>query len=102
MPCHGHQQPRRRPAARESRELGIVDDASGLFQRLSPEAWQPGDRFCVGRVCPATVTSNLVADPLLVNPVSSESSTTHQGYSNDYHLKPGSPAIDFASVVYAL
>jgi hypothetical protein len=50
----------------------------------------------------ATVTNNVVADPLLVNPVSSVPSTTHQGYSNDYHLKPGSPAIDFASVVYTL
>lgn len=50
----------------------------------------------------ATVTNNVVADPQLVNPVSSEPSTTHQGYSNDYHLKSGSPAIDFASVLYAL
>ena len=50
----------------------------------------------------ATVTNNVVADPLLVNPASSVPSTTHQGYSNDYHLKSGSPAIDFASVLYAL
>ena len=50
----------------------------------------------------ATVTNNVVADPLLVNPVSSVPSTTHQAYANDYHLKSGSPAIDFASVVYAL
>src|SRR5215510_14664688 len=50
----------------------------------------------------ATVTNNVVADPLLANPVSSVPSTTHQGYSNDYHLKSGSPAIDFASVLYAL
>ncbi|HKC47569.1 MAG TPA: Ig-like domain-containing protein [Gemmatimonadales bacterium] len=50
----------------------------------------------------ATVTNNVVADPLLANPVSSAPSTTHQGYSNDYHLKSGSPAIDFASVLYAL
>ena len=49
-----------------------------------------------------TVTNNVVANPLLVNPASSVPSTTHQGYSNDYHLQPGSPAIDFASVVYAL
>jgi len=50
----------------------------------------------------ATVTNNVVADPLLANPASSAPSTTHQGYSNDYHLKSGSPAIDFASVLYAL
>jgi len=50
----------------------------------------------------ATVTNNVVADPLLVNPASSVPSTTHQAYANDYHLKSGSPAIDFASVVYAL
>ena len=49
-----------------------------------------------------TVTNNVVADPLLVNPVSSVPGATHQAYSNDYHLKSGSPAIDFASVVYAL
>ena len=50
----------------------------------------------------STVTNNVVADPLLVNPVNSVPSTTHQAYANDYHLKAGSPAIDFASVLYAL
>lgn len=50
----------------------------------------------------ATVTNNVVADPLLVNPASSIPSTTHQAYSNDYRLQSGSPAIDFASVAYAL
>jgi hypothetical protein len=49
-----------------------------------------------------TVVNNVVADPDLVNPVSSTPSTTHVGYSNDYHLRNGSRAIDFASATYAL
>lgn len=50
----------------------------------------------------ATIVNNVVADPDLVNPVSSTPSTTHQGYANDYHLRDGSPASDFASATYAL
>ncbi len=50
----------------------------------------------------ATVVNNVVADPDLVNPTNSTPSTTHQGYSNDYHVRSGSRAIDFASVQYAL
>ena len=50
----------------------------------------------------ATVQNNLVADPLFMNPVSSAPSTTHQGYSNNYHMKAGSPALDFGSPLYAL
>ena len=50
----------------------------------------------------ATIINNRVADPLLVSPVSSVPSTTHQGYTNDYHVRSGSPAIGFASLSYAL
>ena len=50
----------------------------------------------------ATIVNNKVADPLLVSPASSVPSTTHQGYTNDYHVRSGSPAIDFASAAYAL
>ena len=50
----------------------------------------------------ATIVNNKVADPLLVSPVSSVPSTTHQGFTNDYHVMSGSPAIDFASAGYAL
>lgn len=50
----------------------------------------------------ASATNNLVANPLLVNPANSVPSTTHAGYSNDYHLGAGSPAINFATVTYAL
>jgi parallel beta-helix repeat protein len=50
----------------------------------------------------ATIINNKVADPLLVSPVSSVPSTTHQGFTNDYHVRSGSPAIDFASATYAL
>ncbi|HKE89846.1 MAG TPA: right-handed parallel beta-helix repeat-containing protein [Gemmatimonadales bacterium] len=50
----------------------------------------------------ATVTNNIVANPLLVNPASSVPSTTHAAYSNDYHLQAGSRALGFASRVYAL
>jgi len=50
----------------------------------------------------ASVTNNVVANALLVNPVSSLPTTTHLAYSNDYHLQPGSPALGFASRGYAL
>ncbi len=50
----------------------------------------------------ATIINNKVADPLLVSPVSSVPSTTHEGYTNDYHVRSGSPAIGFASPSYAL
>jgi hypothetical protein len=50
----------------------------------------------------ATIVNNVVADPDLVNPASSTPSTTHQSYSNDYHLRGGSPAFGLASAVYAL
>jgi hypothetical protein len=50
----------------------------------------------------ATIVNNLVADPDLVNPSSSTPSTTHQAYSNDYHVRSGSPALGFASVTYVL
>jgi hypothetical protein len=50
----------------------------------------------------ATVTNSVVANPLLVKPVSSVPSTTHVAYSNDYHLQAGSPALSLASRVYAL
>lgn len=50
----------------------------------------------------ATIINNVVADPRLVNPASSIPSSTHQGYANDYHVRSGSPAIDFASTAYAL
>jgi hypothetical protein len=48
----------------------------------------------------ATITNNKVADPRLVSPVSSVPSTTHQAYSNDYHLGSGSPALGFATAAY--
>jgi len=50
----------------------------------------------------ATITNNVVANPLLVNPANSVPSTTHQAYSNDYHLQSGSPAINFGTATYAL
>jgi hypothetical protein len=37
-----------------------------------------------------------------VNPATSVPSTTHQAYSNDYHLKSGSLALGFAASAYAL
>lgn len=45
--------------------------------------------------------NNLAADPLLVNPSNSVPSTDHVGYSNDYHLLAGSPALDFGDPTYA-
>lgn len=50
----------------------------------------------------ATIIEPLVADPLLVNPMTSVVTDSHQGYSNDYHLRDGSPAIDYADTRYAL
>ena len=50
----------------------------------------------------ATIINNRVADPLLVSPVNSVPSTTHEGYTNDYHVRSGSPAIGFANSSYAL
>ena len=50
----------------------------------------------------ASVTNNVVANALLVSPVSSVPTTTHVAYANDYHLQAGSPALGFASRGYAL
>lgn len=50
----------------------------------------------------ATIVNNVAADPDLINPSSSTPSTTHQAYANDYHLRSGSRAIDFATAQYAL
>lgn len=49
-----------------------------------------------------TAVNNLTADPLLVNPTNSFPSADHAGYSNDYRLASGSPALDFGSLTYAL
>ena len=49
----------------------------------------------------ASVSNNVVVNPLLVNPVSSVPSTTHVAYSNDYHLQTGSKALGFATRTYA-
>jgi hypothetical protein len=50
----------------------------------------------------ATITNNVAADPLLVNPVTSVPSTTHQAYSNDYHLRSGSVALGASELAYTL
>jgi Bacterial Ig-like domain (group 2)/Right handed beta helix region/Protein of unknown function (DUF1565) len=50
----------------------------------------------------ATIENNVVGDPGLVNPATSVPSTSHQAYSNDYHLRSGSLAIGFAASAYAL
>jgi len=49
----------------------------------------------------STRINNLVADPLMENPAGSVVTDSHVGYSNDYRLRAGSPAIDFASAAYA-
>ena len=64
--------------------------------------WNNGTSGTSNWLTNATIKNNIVANPLLVNPVSSVPTTTHVAYSNDYHLQAGSPALGFASRGYAL
>jgi hypothetical protein len=64
--------------------------------------WNNGTSGTSNWLTNATIQNNIVANPLLVNPATSVPSNTHTGYSNDYHVLAGSPALSFASRVYAL
>ena len=48
-----------------------------------------------------TLINNVEADPRLVNPTNSVPGPNHVGYTNDYQLGAGSPAINFGSPAYA-
>jgi hypothetical protein len=64
--------------------------------------WNNGTSGTSNWLTNATIQNNIVANPLLVNPATSVPSNIHTGYSNDYHLQAGSPALGFASRGYAL
>ncbi len=64
--------------------------------------WNNGTSGTSNWLTNATIQNNIVANPLLVNPATSVPSNTHAGYSNDYHLQAGSPALGFANRGYAL
>ena len=52
-----------------------------------------------GDTAQSTLTWQLVGGGTITD---TSTTTTHQGYANDYHLQNGSPAIDFGRVTYAL